>query len=291
MTDLLCVVGPTASGKTGLSIELALRYGGEVVSCDSMQVYRGMDIGTAKPSAEERRGVPHHMLDVVPPDFAYSAGQYAKQADACVRDILERGKLPIVCGGTGLYLKALCGGMADLPDCPRLDHGPDAYERLCQVDPEAAARLLPRDQKRIGRALDVYCATGIPLSEHQRQTAPPSYRPRCVGIGLERQELYARIDRRADDMLAHGLVEEVRALLAGGLSRGATSMQALGYKEVAAYLDGQASLEAAALRIKQGTRRYAKRQMTWFSRQNDVYWIKGNFFNNVNIFVENIFHI
>ena len=252
---------------------MALELGGEVVSCDSVQLYRGLDIGSAKPSLDERRGVPHHMLDVADPREVYSAGRYAREAGAVIDSIFAQGGLPIVCGGTGLYLKALCGEMADIPDCPRLDHGPGAYGKLEAVDPATASKLSPNDKKRIWRALDVFEHTGRPISAFHAETPPPRYDARFIGVGIEREELYSRIDRRVEGMLAQGLPNEVAGLLSSGIPRSAPAMLSLGYKEMCAYLAGETSLEEAAEAIKTNTRRYAKRQITWFSRQHPVQWV------------------
>ncbi len=273
MRKLLCVVGPTASGKTGLSVELALRWGGEIVSCDSVQIYKGLDIGSAKPTPEERRGVPHHMLDIMEPTETYSAGRYARDAGRVIDGIFARGGLPIVCGGTGLYLRALTGAMADIPECPRLDHGPDAYKTLMESDPETARRLSPGDAKRVSRALDVFLHTGKPLSAFHAETPAPKYDAVCLGALWEREALYERIERRVDDMLEAGFLDEVRALRAAGVLRGAPAMGSLGYRELSACIDGELSLDSAVRLIKLSTRRYAKRQLTWFRGQHCVQWI------------------
>lgn len=273
MRTLVCIVGPTASGKTALAVSLALRFGGEVVGCDSVQVYRGLDIGSAKPTAEERRGVPHHMIDVASPEDGYTAGRYAREASAVLDDLFGRGVLPIVCGGTGLYLRALTSPLADIPDCPRLEHGPDAYEKLARVDPRTAARLAPGDRMRIGRALDVYAHTGVPLSDHHAATPARRYGELCIGLEWERDELYRRIDARVDRMLRQGLPDEVRALRARGIGRDAPAMGSLGYREIGAWLDGEIGLDEATALIKRNTRRYAKRQLTWFSGQHSTDWL------------------
>ena len=277
LTPLLCVVGPTASGKTGLAISLAGRLNGEVVSCDSMQIYKGMDIGTAKPAPEETRGIPHHMIDCASPFEPWSAGFYARESRRCIEDIRARGRVPIVCGGTGLWLRALTQGLSDMPDCPQREHGPDAYERLRRVDPAAAARLSPGDRQRIGRALDVYDATGVPLSEfHQRKPAP-RYRAVCVGWQWEREVLEKRIRARAADMLARGLIAETRALLDVGLAPDCAPLRAIGYRETVAFLQNNEKQTPDALarltdEIAIGTRQYAKRQRTWFAHQTETVW-------------------
>lgn len=288
MRDKIAVIcGPTASGKTALSIALAQTFGGEIVSADSMQIYREMDIGTAKPTAAERESVPHHMLDVAEPGERYSVSRYVEEADACVRDILSRGKLPILCGGTGLYIDGLIRGTEFQPE--GVDTGlRDALERewdalggqamldkLAEVDPESAGRLHLNDRRRILRALEVFRATGETISLHNRRTAsvPPRYDAVRIGLTAEpRQLLYDRIDRRVDEMLRLGLVDEVRRLMEAGKLRG-TAEQAIGYKEIAACLRGECTLEEAAELVKRKSRNYAKRQLTWFRRNGDVHWI------------------
>ena len=283
---ILAIVGPTASGKTRLAVELALALGGEVVSADSMQVYRGMDIGTAKPTREEMRGVPHHMLDVAEPGEDFSAARYVTMASACVDDILARGKLPIIAGGTGLYVDALIAGRefaAFDPSSPlraeleaRFDRegGAAMLEELAAVDPDAAARLHPNDRKRIVRALEIWYATGDTITRHDREdrTRPPRYRAARVGLAFARREdTWERIDRRVDEMMAAGLADEVRGLLERGVDERATAMQAIGYKEIARALRGGGDLETAAEEVKLRSRQYAKRQMTWFRRQ-EIHW-------------------
>ncbi|MDR3207718.1 MAG: tRNA (adenosine(37)-N6)-dimethylallyltransferase MiaA [Oscillospiraceae bacterium] len=281
---LLCVVGPTATGKTALAVALAKRLNGEVVSCDSMQVYRGMDIGTAKPTLAERDGVPHHMLDVADPWEAYSAARYAREAGEAVENILARGRLPILAGGTGLYLRALTEGLHDIPADPAVragweallaQQGPAAlYEALTERDPDAAARIAPNDSRRTLRALEIITLSGRPLAaaRAERENSPPRYQVLALGLTMERAALYARAEARVDDMLARGLLEEVKALRLR-LPPGCTAMQAIGYKEFGLYLDGGCALPEAAADLKQATRRYAKRQLTWFTRQTDARWL------------------
>jgi tRNA dimethylallyltransferase len=270
------VVGPTASGKTGLACELALRLGGEVVSCDSMQIYKGMDIGTAKVTPEEARGIAHHMIDCAEPSRPWSAGRYARAARTRIAEIRARGVVPIVCGGSGLWLRALTEGLSDIPDCPALDHGPDAYERLLKADPVTAARLSPADRQRVFRALDVFAATGRPLSEfHKEKGAPLAYT--CVGIRHEpRQKLYDRINARARRMVEDGLIKETEALLQSGLSADSPPMRAVGYRETCAFLlrgeDTPETRGELINAIAQSTRRFAKRQMTWFLNQTETAW-------------------
>ncbi len=290
MSKIVVVCGPTASGKTALSIALAKAFDGEVVSADSMQIYRRMDIGTAKPTREEMAGIPHHMLDIVDPGEQYSVSRYAREAGACVEDILSRGKLPIVCGGTGLYIDGLLRGADFQPNGAdnglrqQLEGewetcGPEAMmARLAQVDPESAARLHLSDKRRILRALEVFLATGETISVHNARTKaiPPRFEAAMIGLNTDpRQILYDRIDRRVGVMLEQGLIGEARSLLADGLLEG-TAAQAIGYKELLAHFRGEMTLEQAADLIRQKSRNYAKRQLTWFRRDERVHWITYN---------------
>jgi len=283
---VLVVCGPTASGKTALGVELALRLGGEVVSADSMQVYRRMNVGTAKPTAEEMRGVPHHMLDVAEPWEDYSAARYVEGASACVEEILSRGKLPIVVGGTGLYIDSLVdgrdfapftGGWRERLQARLAEEGAaPLYAELERVDPERAAKLHLKDEKRIIRALEVWYETGETITAHDARTRalPPRYDALRIGLSFARRpDLWTRIDRRVDRMMAAGLEREVRSLLAEGLSPGCTAMQAIGYKEMAAALKDGRSTASAAEEIKLRSRQYAKRQLTWFRREPSVRWV------------------
>lgn len=286
MAKLLVICGPTASGKTALAVALAKATGGEVVSADSMQIYRRMDIGTAKPTAEEMDGVPHHMLDVADPGEDYSVARYVADATACVEDILSRGKLPIVAGGTGLYIDNLLAGREfaaftgawrqKLQDRAQREGIEVLYRELEQVDPQRAAKLHLADEKRIIRALEVWHETGETITEHDRRTAalPPRYEAVRIGLTFaERADMWDRIDRRVDQMMAAGLVEEVEGLLSSGVPESCTAMQAIGYKEmVAALREGRAVSEAAE-EIKLRSRQYAKRQLTWFRREPSVKWI------------------
>ena len=285
---VVCVVGPTACGKTKLGVEIAKRMNGEVVSTDSMQLYRGMDIGTAAPTAEEMEGVPHHMIGVADPAEQYSVARYVAEADACVQDILRRGKLPVLVGGTGLYLDALVRGNAFAPGGhdsaaraalqQRLDREgiEPLLEELRRVDPETAARLSPRDVKRILRALEVYHETGKTISQHNAATKEQPSRYDAVYIGLafdHREDMKALIDQRVDCMVEQGLLEEVRCLLESGLDRGATAWQAIGYKQFLAVADGHASEAEAVEEVKLRSRQYAKRQLTWLRRNDSIHWI------------------
>lgn len=290
MKRIVVVVGPTASGKTALSVELAHRFDGEVVSADSMQIYRKLNIGTAKPTSEEMRGITHHMLDVADPGESYSVSRYEQEAAVCVEDILSRGKLPIVCGGTGLYIDALIRGGGFLESGvdtglrEQLERQWDAQggeamlARLATFDPDSAARLHLNDKKRIIRAVEVYLQTGITITEHNARTAalPPRYDAIMIGLRTDpRQILYDRIDRRVTKMLEAGLEEEARQLLESGDLSG-TAAQAIGYKEMLAYFRGEATLEEAADLIRQKSRNYAKRQLTWFQKDTRVHWITYN---------------
>lgn len=284
--SLLIVLGPTAVGKSRIAVDLALRFGGEVISGDSIQVYRGFDIGTDKPAPEARRGVPHHLIDVVGPDVQFTAADFVREALAAAEAIAGRGRLPIVAGGTGLYLKALCDGLFPGPgrdsalraalEAEVREKGLEAlFRRLEALDPEYAAKVRGRDRVRIIRALEVHAATGRPISEHFRATRSPLQGRRVVRLGLrlEREELYARIDRRVDRMFSHGLVDEVRGLLAQGIPESAPPFRALGYSHVLRHLRGEISRDEAAALTKADTRHYAKRQMTWFRKMAGVVWL------------------
>ena len=287
MNNLICIAGPTASGKTALAVALAKELSGEVVSCDSMQVYRRMDIGTAKPTREEMGGIPHHMLDVAEPDEDFSVSRYCAMAAPIVDDILARGKTAIIAGGTGLYMDALIKGndFAPFPSTgvreeleARADReGMEAMMALlAQVDPATAGRLPISDRKRILRALEIYLETGETMTEHDRKTQalPPRYTPIWLGLDFaQRQTLYDRINRRVGLMLEMGLLDEIRALLSSGIPAGCTAMQAIGYKEFTAALAGWESIDSAADRVRQASRRYAKRQLTWFRRNKAIHWL------------------
>ena len=287
MHNLICIAGPTASGKTALSIALAKVLNGEIVSCDSMQVYRRMDIGTAKPTLEEREGIVHHMLDVAEPYEDFSVSRYCEMASPIVDDILARGKTAIIAGGTGLYMDSLIKGndFAPYPATGRREElealaarqGIEAViAQLREVDPESAARLHPSDQKRIIRAMEVYLETGISITEHNRRTQaiPPKYHP--VWFALEdadRATLYERIDHRVEQMLRDGLIEEIKALLAEGIPEKCTAMQAIGYKEFVEVIHGCCDLNTATALVQQSSRKYAKRQLTWFRRNKEIHWL------------------
>jgi tRNA dimethylallyltransferase len=282
-TKLLVVVGPTGSGKSDLALRLALEIDAEIVNADSMQVYRGLDIGTAKPGPEDLACVPHHLLGTVAPQVNFSASDFRNAAVEAIADIERRGKRVIVVGGTGLYIRALLDGLVDSPEGdPELRlqfadlSGQQLLERLQQVDPETAARLHPNDRVRLVRALEVFSQTGRPISAFRGEHgfAGSYFDTLKIGIQVERQELYQRINGRVDRMVENGLVTEVAGLLATGLSREFKAMRSIGYKEISAYLEGELTLDQAVALIKRDSRRYAKRQMTWFSKENDIYWLE-----------------
>ena len=287
--DLLVITGPTATGKTALGVSAALDFGGEVVSADSMQLYRRMDIGTAKPSTAEMCGIPHHMIDVADPNEPYSVSRYVREASACVDDIISRGKLPIIVGGTGLYIESLVSGR-DFADSSgnlslreTLGDEYDAYggetmlEKLRSFDPVRAEKLPPGDKRRVIRAIEVYMLTGKTITQHDLETRarPPRYKSAKFALTfMNRDDLYSRIDSRVDSMLKDGLLREVEALLDSGIAADSTAMQAIGYKELVSHLRRGESLEDAVSSIKQESRRYAKRQLTWLRRDEKINWIE-----------------
>ena len=287
MDRIICIAGPTASGKTALAVELAKWYDGEVVSCDSMQIYRRMDIGTAKPTIEEMQGIPHHMLDVCEPDEDFSVSRYCQLATPIVDDILARGKTAIIAGGTGLYMDSLIKGN-DFAPFPATGHrqrlearleaeGLDVLlKELESIDPPSVTRC-QNNPRRIIRSLEVFYETGETITAHnlRTQAIPPRYNP--IRLALEdedRQDLYDRIDRRVSVMLEQGLVEEIQNLLASGIPADCTAMQAIGYKEFVDALAGRSTIEAAADLVRQSSRRYAKRQLTWFRRDPNTHWVR-----------------
>lgn len=284
---ILVVTGPTATGKTALSVELAKKLGGEIVSADSMQIYRGMDIGTAKVTKAEMQNIPHHMIDIADPSEDYSVSRYVEEADAAVRGILSRGRLPIVAGGTNLYIDSLIAGLdfAEKAEDAALreslnkqydDIGGEAMlEHLRGFDPERAAKLHPADKRRIVRAVEIYILTGETITRHDEETKKRPKRYDAVKIALtfaDRAVLYDRINARVDKMVSDGLFDEVKGLLDSGLSPESTSMQAIGYKEPAAYFKGEMSKDEAIELIKLSSRRYAKRQLTWLRRDDSIHW-------------------
>jgi len=282
---LVIVLGPTAVGKSRVAVDLALRFGGEVISGDSIQVYRGFDIGADKTGAGDRRGVPHHLIDIVGPEVQYTAADFVRDALAAARGIAARGRLPIVAGGSGLYIKALVDGLFPGPgrdpavraalEAEAAEKGLDAlFLRLEAVDPEYARKVRGRDRVRIIRALEVHIATGRPISEHFRETRSPVMGRTVVllGLRLEREPLCRRIDDRVERMFARGLVEEVRGLLERGVPETAPPFRALGYSRVLRLLRGEIGREEAVALTKTDTRQYAKRQMTWFRKMAGVVW-------------------
>ncbi len=285
---LLVIAGPTATGKSEVGVMVAEEAGGEIISADSALVYRGLNIGTAKPTLAEMRGITHHMIDIVEPDQEYSAALFQKQARAVIGGVTKRNKLPILVGGTGLYIRAVVdpydfsstGGDPLLRN--RLlkeagQNGPGSlHRRLMEVDPTTALRLHPRDLRRVVRALEVYYLTGKTISSHQYrdENDQPLYNLLMFGLTMERERLYSRIEQRVESMISSGLVDEVRQLLKKGYSSELSSMHSLGYKEIINYLSGEVTLEQAVQILKRNTRRFAKRQLTWFRRDHRIRWLK-----------------
>lgn len=285
---VICVVGPTATGKTKMGVALAKRFGGEVVSVDSMQIYRGMTIGTAAPTAEEMDGVRHHMVAIADPAESWSVARFTEQADLCIGDILRRGGRPVLVGGTGLYLDSILSGRTFAPghsggeirkslQAELAREGIESlYRQLREIDPETATRLPIRDEKRILRALEVYRETGETLTAHDARTRlrPPKYRACTIGLTFrDRADLYARIDRRVDTMVERGLLREVEALLQTGLPETATALQAIGYKQFLSVYRGDTPVSEAVAEVKLRSRQYAKRQLTWLRRKDDIHWL------------------
>lgn len=288
MNNIICIAGPTASGKTTLSIALAKELDAEIVSCDSMQVYRGMDIGTAKPPLSERDGIVHYMLDVADPQEDFSVSRYCSMAAPIIDDILARNKTAIIVGGTGLYMDALIRGndFAPYPSTGQREaleaiaqhEGIEVvWQQLNQVDPESAQRLHLSDRKRIIRALEVYLETGETITAHNARTKeiPPRYQPLWFALDDEdRAQLYARIDHRVEQMVQDGLIAEIQSLLANNISPKCTAMQAIGYKEFLSALSGECSIDNAIQQVQQSSRHYAKRQLTWFRRNPSIHWLR-----------------
>lgn len=283
----IAIVGPTAIGKTELSLRIAEKFSGEIVSVDSMQLYRHMDVGTAKPSAKERARAPHHMIDIADPDENYTVARYVEEATKAIDGIVLKKKVPLLVGGTGLYLRGLLEGLFQLPQVPdsirekyrkKLSgQDPDAlYEMLLQVDPESAARVHPHDRQRLTRALEIFEATGIPWSEHiarHNKKEGALQDVLIIGLTCKREDLYNRINRRVDLMIDQGLLEEVKKLLGMGYGAGLKSMQSIGYRHMVNYLEGKWDWRQAVELLARDTRRYAKRQYTWFRRMPEIVWL------------------
>lgn len=287
---LIVIAGPTASGKTELAVRMAKKHGGEIINADSMQIYKYMDIGTAKPDMSERGGIPHHLMDIVDPRDSFSVSSYCDVAHKCIKEVAARGKLPILVGGTGLYIDSVVNNItfSDVPSdkayCRQLENDAIAlgneyiYKMLQIIDPTAAEKIAVNDRKRIIRALEVYKTTGKTITEHKAlsRSVPSPYNAEYYAIDMERDVLYDRINRRVDIMYDKGLVGEVKGLLEMGVSKECTAMQAIGYKETAAYLNGECTLNEAIDAVKQGSRRYAKRQLTWFRANKNIKWLSKN---------------
>jgi len=287
--DLIVITGPTASGKTALSVELAKRLDGEIVNADSMQIYKYMDIGTAKPDMEERQGIPHHLIDIVNPDESFSVARYCECAKEVIDDIHKRGKIPVMVGGTGLYVDSLVNNIQFSEIEPDEDYRMEMenladqkgnqyiYNMLLDIDPEGASKIKVADRKRVIRALEVYHLTGKTITWHNQQSrsVPSPYNTTMFAIDVDREALYDKINRRVDIMVKNGLVDEVKKILDMGIKKDTTAMQAIGYKEIAEYLQGVITLEEAIDKIKQGSRRYAKRQLTWYRRNEKINWVKN----------------
>ncbi len=285
---LVVIAGPTASGKTALSVKLAKSLGGEIVSADSMQIYKYMNIGTAKPTEEEKQGIPHHMMDFLEPSASFSVAEYCEMTHNVIADIHKRGKLPIIVGGTGLYIDSLVNnvdfGETDSSDSIRRElekmaetEGKEAVHRLLfEIDPETAEKYHPNNLRRIIRAIEFYRVTGKTISGHAKEEKTTPYNSIYFCINWDREVLYDRINRRVDMMVKDGLIDEVKGLLSRGYDKASTAMQGIGYKEFYDYFDGKASLDDTLELIKMNSRRYAKRQLTWFRRNKDIHWLEYN---------------
>lgn len=295
---VLTIIGPTSVGKTAVAIELAQRISGEIISADSRQIYKYLDIGTAKPSAEQRRKTRFHLIDFVPPDEEYSCGQFARDAERVITNIRARGFIPILCGGTGLYIRALFHPLDDLPQSDRetkkrlqemlnrkgIEY---MYDRLSRVDPDWAQRIKPSDTQRILRGLEVYEMTGSTLSATIGKKKKSSFLPYYIGLELPRKVLYDRIDRRFDAMIQNGLLEEVDSLLRRGYKPQSSALRTIGYRELVEHLQGLTTLEEAIEKGKRRTRNYAKRQITWFKKIPDTVWYDADDRNVLEVILEN----
>jgi tRNA dimethylallyltransferase len=287
LVPLPVVLGPTGSGKSNLALHVALALGGEIVNCDSLQVYRGFDIGTAKVAAEERQGIPHHLIDVIEPEQLFTAGDYARLAEVALREIAGRGRVPVIAGGTGFYLRALLDGLFPGPSRDqalrvRLErreasHPGSLHRILTRLDPTTAARIHPNDKNKTMRALEVRLIEGRPMSSlFERGRAPlAGFHPIKLGLEPPRELLYERLNARTRAMFEHGLVDEVRHLLAAGVSRKAKPFESLGYKQALQMIEGSITPEEALESTQLETRRYAKRQITWFRKEHGVHWLAG----------------
>ncbi len=299
---LVVITGPTATGKSRVGVLVAKIIGGEIISADSMLVYRGMDIGTAKPTRDEMCGIPHHLIDIVNPNEDYNVALFQAQARALIKDIIGRNKLPVLVGGTGLYIRAVIdnydfsspgndGSIRNSLLKEAMKHGSESlYQTLSEVDPGAALKLHPRDTRRIIRALEVYRLTGKPISSYHRveTTSQTLYNLLMYGLNMDRDRLYQQIEHRVDQMITAGLVDEVRGLLNKGFSPDLKSMRGLGYKEILEHLTGVSSLEQATEVLKRNTRRFAKRQLTWFRRDQRINWFNVDEYNKHDVISQEI---
>ena len=300
-SPLICIVGPTAVGKTEIAIQLARHLDAEIVSLDSRQIYREMDIGTAKPTPDQQRAVPHHLIDCVEVDQPFSVAEYQQLADTAIEEIQERGKRTMAVGGAGLYFRGLIDGLFDGPGADAEirakfqreaeEHGNVAlHERLHRCDPETADRVHPNNRVKVIRALEVYELTGKPISALQQQwkRGKPRYPFRAFGLNMPREVLYQRIEERVEEMVEAGLIEEVKGLLDQGYPRNCVAMQSFGYKELIDYLDGKRTLDEAIALLKQNTRRFAKRQLTWFCNDPRIEWLDISQFSPIDEIVDNL---
>ena len=296
---IICVVGPTASGKSALAVNIAKRFNGEIISCDSMQLYKGMDVGTANVTACEMQGIPHHLTDIIDINDTFSVSDYVSLANECVCDIWRREKLPVFCGGTGLYIDSFVSGIKfseydnlpeyrkELEEFAKCYGAEELHKKLYEYDPESAEKIDMQNVKRVIRALEVYKSTGIPISEWNRKALREAKPKDALYIGItfqDRSLLYERIDRRVDIMIESGLLDETKKLMDNGLKNTNTAGQAIGYKELYPYFDGDGSLEECVEKLKINSRHYAKRQLTWFSRNKNIKWIYADKLNENEIF-------
>lgn len=300
--NLFILIGPTAIGKTALSIELAERMDGEIISADSMQIYKYMDIGSAKISKEEMKNIPHHLIDIVLPDEEFTVANFKDNATRLIKDINDRNKLPIIAGGTGLYINSLVFDLKFTEVSPNEEirneleylankHGNEyLHQELQKIDKKSADRISLNDRKRLIRAIEIYKVTKKPMSEHNENFRTPikDYNLTMVGLNMDRAELYNRINQRVDIMIQQGLIEEVEKLLSMGYNKELVSMQGIGYKEIIMFLEGILSLEESIKLIKQGTRNYAKRQLTWFRRDTRIKWFNIDDFISIDKLSEEI---